>query len=259
MSSNYLSYYSSYYGYPSNYYSKNCYTSCKCACKTKCCNPCYPACNPCPQPCNPCQPVYNYCQPCPAPCPAPCPTPCPAPCPPCPPRCPDITYVTGPSTTGIVIPTGGTPIPVGSTIVPAGSVTVITTFAAAPTTNVGGIAVNNGQFIIPIAGRYDISGTVCLDVPANSVIPAGSTFTLYIYKVDVTTGVITLLAANTAPFTGAGTTPTVITTSCSNAATTADLAAGDRVFFAVTQNTGLATVTTSTTAGRFAITRLCNF
>jgi len=164
--------------------------------------------------------------------------PSPTPCPPC----PTVTYITT-TTTGTLVPTGGTAIPPGSTVVPAGTVTVINGFTTTPATNIGGVNLVNGQFIVPICGRYFVSGSVCFTATA-----AGNV-TLYIYKVDAITGVITLLAANTVP--AAAGVP-----SCVNAATAADLNPNDRVFFALTQTTG-APLTTTTTDSRFVITRIC--
>jgi len=217
-SNNALSCYSSYYGCPAVY-----------------CNPCsshYT--NFCQPICNPCQPICNInpslCNPCPQPCP--------------PQPCLNVTYITT-APTATTVPTGGTPIPVGSTTVPAGTVTVITGFSGIPSTNVGGISVSNGQFTIPSAGRYFISGTVCF------VANATGSRTLYIYRIDATTGLISQLAANTVPAISA-TVPT-----CVNASTAADLNAGDRLFFAVTQTSGANLDTTTTAENRFVITRLC--
>jgi len=179
------------------------------------CQPCQPVCQ---QPvCNPCQPVSN--------------------------PCPNITYIALASI-ATTVPTGGTPIPIGSTTIPAGTVTVINGFTGVPATNIGGITLINGQFAVPCAGRYFISGTVCF--VANAV----GTRTLYIYRVDASTGIISQLAANTVPAVSA-TVPT-----CVNASTAADLRAGDRIFFAVTQTSG-ANLDTTVTDNRFVITHLC--
>ena len=230
--------------YPYNYGCYPCYPSYN-QCYNYCqpvCNPCAPQCNPCPAPCNPCanpcaNPVSSTCALCPTPCPAPCPA---------------VTYITT-APIGTAIPSGvvgGTPvlIPVGSTTIPAGTVTPITGFSGTPTTNIGGITVNagTGQFTVPIAGRYFISGTVTFDAPVG--FGAIGTRQVYIYKVDAVTGVISLLASDSRNAVVTG--PTTITVS-----TAADLNANDRIFFAATQNSG--TTITTTTNNRFVITRLC--
>lgn len=214
---NYLACYSSYYSCPNpcstSYYNKNC--------------------------CNSCQPARS-------PCVVTCPAPCPAPCPPV--TCPAVSYITF-APTATLIPTGTvgvapTPIPAGATTIPAGTVTPITGFTGVPTTNIGGVTLNttNGQFTVPIAGRYIISAYV-----GFSANPVG-TREVYIYRIDATTGIISLLASDSRNATVVGTTNATVTT-------TADLSAGDRIFFAVAQNSG--TTLTSTSDSRFAITRLC--
>ena len=201
----------------SNYYNRN----------NKCYNPCQTQCyNPCQTQCQ--TPCYN-----------PCPPACP---PPCPPICPTVTYVASPATV-TTVPSGGTPIPIGATTITG--VTPITGFTGTPTTNIGGITVNpaTGQFTIPIAGRYLLSAFVAF--APNSF---GGTRDVYIYKIDGSTGVITLLAANTTP----GNTSI---TSYNTVTTFDNLQVGDRIFFAATQNSGAPV--TVTTESRFGITRLC--
>jgi len=205
----------------------------------------YSYCNPCKQ--NYCQIQYNPCQIQCNPCQSQC---VPSPCPIYPPisPCPAVTYITS-SSTITSIPTGTvgvapTPIPIGSTTIPVNTVTSITGLTGVPTINIGGITVNatTGQLTVPIAGRYDISAYVSF--MANAI----GTREIYIYKVDVTTGIISLLASDSRNATIVGSTNATIST-------TAQLNSGDRIFYAVTQNSG--TVIITTTDSRFTITRLC--
>ncbi|AZL89950.1 hypothetical protein QKC54_gp0214 [Megavirus baoshan] len=214
-----------YCGYPASY----CYPSY---------NTCQISCIPYPPVCQPiCQPV---CQP------ACLPAPCPVPCPPA----PIVVEYSTTAPTATTIPSGTvgvapTPIPAGSTVIPAGTVTVISGYSAVPTKNVGGITLNTttNQFTLPLAGRYLISSYI--GISANSV----GTRESYIYRVNGTTGVISLITSDSRNATAVG--PTYITL------TTEDrFNAGDRIFFAVTQNSG--SVLTTTADNRFTITRLCN-
>jgi len=240
---NFLACYSSYYGYPGSccaqYYNKNCCNSCK----PQCYNICQNLCNPCQQVCNPCQQV---CNPCTTSCPVPCTTPCTTPC-------PQVSFISNTATAttvtsgGILLPVG-TVIASGTTTVPAGTVTVITGFTGTPTTNIGGIIPNNGFFTIPCAGRYTITGNACF----SSVVTVATTDyrQLSIYRTDATTGVTTLLATDSRnPISGMPT--------CINVATTADLASGDRIFFAATQTSTGGVAVNVEAGGRYSITRLC--
>lgn len=175
------------------------------------------------QPQNCCQPFSYY--------PPPCPTP---------PVCTQVAYIIGaPTPTTIPSNTVGTAptlIPVGSTTIPAGTVNPIIGYTAVPTTNIGGVTVNttNGQFTIPAAGRYIITGY--FGFSSNAV---GSR-ELYVYKIDGTTGVISLLALdsrNAVTTTGEPTNITITTAWSFNAS--------DRVFFAATQNSGSSLTTTT--------------
>lgn len=164
------------------------------------------------------------------------------PCQPCNP-CPTISYIT-------TIPTANT-IPNGPAA-PAGTVTPIIGYSPIPSTNIGNIVLNgtNGQFTVPICGRYII--TAMIGFVETSITIVGGTRQLYIYKVDGTTGSLTLLAEDSRNAVITGNTYVSI-------ATTADLNPGDRIFLAATQNntgTGTPSVTT-TTDGRFTISRLC--
>lgn len=241
---NYQSYYNSCYGYPCvtanvSYYGKS-----------KCDNGCGNCTNYCTNYCNPCQTV---CQP--TTCPSICQSYCPPVCPPTPaPICPTVAYVNN-ITTPTAVPAGGIAIPAGtvipanSTTVPAGTVTVINGFTGIPTTNIGGIVPNNGFFTVPIAGRYVLAANVAFASVAT-VAPT-DVRELYIYRVDATTGLVTLLAVDTrAPVAGV---PTNV-----NIATVADLNAGDRIFVAALQtNVPGAVVSTVASVGRIAITRTC--
>ena len=229
-----------------SYYNRNGCSSCKqqCSCKT-----CQPVC------CQPhCQPQCQIqCQPqCVIACPAPCPTPCPTPC-------PNVTFITNIATPtavvtgGTLIPTassnppGSTIIPAGSTTVPVGTVTVITGYTGTPSTNIGGVLSNNGFFTIPCTGRYVISADICF--AAATVAPTTDFREVSIYRVDATTGIVSLLAIDSR-------TPIIGSPTCINVATVADLRAGDRIFIAARQNSG-ATILTEANIGRLAITRVC--
>ena len=236
MANNYLAPYCS-------YYTNQCQKQCCDPYQNQCCSTC-----PLGQGNSYQNQCYNPCpikiQPCILSCPNICAAPCPAPCPPLP---LNVIYATS-APTVTIIPTGGTSIPAGSTIVPA-TITVVTGFSPVPTTNLGGITLNpvNGQFTVPVAGRYTITGTDTFTT--NSLT---GNITLYIYRIDVTNNVISLLAANAI-------TVVPVSTSTSNTVTTiADLNAGDRIFYAVTQNTG-ANISTSAVDNRFviALTRAC--
>lgn len=211
---NYLSYYSLYSGYPgvcgTSYYNRNLVGNCCNSCNTTC-FPCQTICNPCATTCTP-------------------------------PACPNVTYITvAPTVT--TIPTGGMAIPAGVTTIPSATVTVINGFTGSPTTNVGGIILNtaNGQFTIPISGRYLLSGFISFT--ANTT----GTRETYIYKIDSTTGVISLLTSDTRNATSAGVTSVTITT-------VAELNAGNQIFFAVTQSSG--SNLNTTTDNKFVIARL---
>ena len=177
-------------------------------------------CNPCGQPVRygPCQPVCQPINP-----------------------CPTVSYIT-------TIPTGTT-IASGAAA-PTGTVTPIIGYSPTPSTNLGNITLNatNGQFTIPISGRYIISAFIGFVETATTII--GGTRQVYIYKVDGTTSSLTLLAEDSRNAVTTGNTYASI-------ATTADLNAGDRIFIAATQNNTAAIAVTTTTDGRLAITRLC--
>jgi len=191
-------------------------------------------------------------QPCVAPCPVQCPTPCPTQCPiQCPtptPTCPTVTFISD-LNTAVVVPINGTPIVPGSTIIPA-TITVVNGFLGVPTTNIGGISQNGGFFTIPIAGRYIITTDICFAAPTLPV-TATDTREVYIYRIDATTGIITLLAVDTR-------TPVSGTPTCINVATVADLHSGDRIFIAAIARQPITSGATVTiTSGRLAITRVC--
>ena len=233
-----------------SYYNRNGCSSCKQQCSCKICQPvcCQVQCQPQYQP--QCQPQCVIA--CPAPCPAPCPIPCPAPC-------PNVTFITNIATPtavvtgGMLIPTasstppGSTIIPTGSTTVPVGTVTVITGYTGTPLTNVGGVLSNNGFFTIPCTGRYVIAANICF--AAATVSSATDFREVSIYKVDATTGIVSLLAVDSRS-------PIIGSPTCVNVATVADLRGADRIFVAARQNSG-ATILTEANVGRLAITRVC--
>ncbi|AGC01714.1 hypothetical protein H012_gp751 [Acanthamoeba polyphaga moumouvirus] len=214
------------------------------ACNNVCGYACYPyfcaTYNPCQVACIPYPPV----------CQTTCVPSCPPVCPPTPPIPPPPIVVEYATTTpsGTPIPTSPvgvppTPIPVGSTVIPAGTVTVISGYSPTPTRNVGGITLNTttNQFTIPLAGRYLI--TSFIGITAN---PTGVRES-YIYRVSGTTGVISLIASDSRNATDVGATFINLTTEDY-------FQAGDRIFFAVAQNSGAVLSTTSNS--RFTITRL---
>lgn len=230
MSTNSCNFYPGFYnGYYSkcNPYRSQCLTVCQ---PVNCCNPCstgsYIAYNQCTPTtnygvtCNPCN-VNNPCNP-----------------------CPNVTYIANPATATVALattPTVVNPIPIGSTIITG--VTPITGFTGTPTSNCGGITVtpSTGQFTIPIAGRYLLSANVIFN--ANAI--AGSD-QVYIYRIDATTGVISLLSSGSQI-------STINIPNRISVSTFADLNPGDRIFFAVTSSNG----STVDTSSRFGITRLC--
>ena len=187
------------------------------------CNYCYDVCRPqniCSTIYNPCQPINNVCQ-----------NICATTCNPCgvvSQQCPEVAYIAAAAT---------------PTVLPTGVATTISGFTGIPIRNVGGIInnVTTGQFTVPCAGRYEVSGFVSF--PAN----ATGTRQLDIYVVDGTTGAITLAASDTrnAALTG----PTNITLT-----TVVYLKANDRVYLSATQNSG---TTLTTIESRISIVRLC--
>lgn len=222
---NFLAYYSSYYNCQNNcnpYYSRKCYSNCD-PCQTVC-NPCQTVCNPCQQQCFPCPQTF----------------------------CPNVSYINNATTSTTVVSGGvdipaGTIIPTGSTTVPAGTVTVISGFTGTPSTNFGGVISNNGFFTIPIAGKYIITANVCFATTAG--ITPGDFRELYIYRVDASTGIVSLLAADSRP-------PVLGNNTCINISTNADLGTGDRIFIAARQVTSGGTSVTTVVGSRIAITRL---
>lgn len=193
--------------------------------------------------CNPYNPYCGtpYCYPSPTPTCSGCPRMCPIdPC------AVDIIIL---SSTATDIPSGPVntapvPIPPGSTSIPVGSfVTVIRNFNSTPLYNNGGISYNNvnGQFTIPVYGNYLISANVSF-----GAFNLGTRET-YLYKIDGSTGIISLIVSDSRNATVNGSTDVVITTN-------EKLNVGDRVFLAVTQNSGLTLPTLA--HNRMSITKL---
>jgi len=180
---------------------------------------------------------------------------CYQPCAPCPKicaPCPSVTYISTTGTITTVLP--GNEIPAGTTIlpnstsVPANTVTVITGYQGTPSTYVGCISLNNGFFTIPVTGLYTLSITGCFAAPANAV-TTGDYRRLFIYKVDSSTNLVTLLATdNRYPITGS---PTCITLT-----TLGEFKCNDRLFFAATQLTSGATSSELSVGSRVVINRL---
>lgn len=104
-----------------------------------------------------------------------------------------------------------------------------------------------GQFIVPSVGRYLITGFIGFAEAGTGGAGVG-TRQFYIYKIDGTTGTITLLAEDSRNAVTSGNTYISLST-------VADLNANDRIYFAVGQNSLVALSTTID--GRFTINRLC--
>ena len=210
-----------------------------CCYSTKCTPVCNPVCNPaCTPVCSPYN-AYNVCNPIyiqPTP-----PTPVTS-----------VAYITN-SATQTAVPSGGamipegTIIPFGSTTIPVGTVTVITGFTAAPTTNYGGVSINNGFFTVPIRGSYIVAANICFESVA-AVAPTDLR-ELLIYRVAASTGLVTLIAADSRL-------PIVGSSTCINLSTAVHLETGDRLFVAARQINALAaSINTLLSPGRFALIR----
>lgn len=209
------------------------------------CNPCVVCTPKCKQQCNPCNSYnsYNYCDPCNSWNCNPCPKPTPV----------VVAYITNTATT-TAIPSGGTLIPVGtvittgSTAVPAGTVTVINSFTAAPTTNIGGVTMNNGFFTVPVAGRYSATANNSFDTVSST--DSTDYRSLQIYRVEATSGVVTLVAVDSR-------TPIVGSATNINLSTEIDLACGDRIFVSALQsNIAAASINTLAYPGRLSLVRI---
>ena len=217
---------SCYSTYPSIYYGINYYNRPYNPCYTSPLNP--PGCV------NPCPPVNV---------------------PPPNPLCPNITVITSaitpfniPSapagTAAVPVPIGATSIPNNSTITPINTQNLFN-----PEVNFGGISYTpvNGQFTVPVAGRYLVSATFSF-----ASLETGGIRDVYIYKVDAVTRVISLLAGDSRNAVAVGTTRVTITT-------VANLNVTDSIFFAAAQNSGsgLNIFPIGDPTNRFIITRLC--
>ena len=155
----------------------------------------------------------------------------------------------------IPIPENATSIPPGSTIIRITGATLLTR----PEINSGGIKYNknNGQFTVPLTGRYIITAFLSFaGLIANAmgvgILSIGDIRDVYIYRVHSATGIISLLAADSRDTVSHGPLRVTVTV-------TTNLNAGDHIFFAVSQNTG-ATInifSTSDPANLFSITRIC--
>lgn len=181
-----------------------------------------------------------------------CCNPCNPPTTPPPNPCPTIFYS---ASTGVPIsvPSGGmdippgTIIPTGSTVVPAGTVTLINVYNNLISLQ-GNIIVSNGFFTVPCRGQYLITATASFD-PAVANITSDYR-NLYIYKVNNTNGLVTLVAETSAAVVTS--TPTIV-----NLSFIADLSAHDRIFIAVRQTNGGTVPINLNGNSRVAIKRLC--
>ena len=163
--------------------------------------------------------------------------------------CPTVSYITGIA--------NATQIPANTSL--QNNITTIIGYSI-PTTNMGGIVIspNNGQFTIPINGRYIITVFIgfveSIMANGNPVSTSPATRQIYIYKISNSISAPTLLTEDSKNATYS--VSSVVNTYIS-IATTADLTAGDRIFVAASQtNVNNITIPT-TTDGRFTITRLC--
>ncbi len=163
--------------------------------------------------------------------------------------CPTVSYITGIA--------NATQIPANTSS--QNNITTIIGYSI-PTTNIGGIVIspNNGQFTIPINGRYIITIFIGFveSIMANGtpVSTSPATRQVYVYKISNSISAPTLLMEDSknATYSVSSAVNTYI-----SIATTADLTAGDRIFVAASQ-TNVNNITISTTTdGRFTITRLC--
>jgi hypothetical protein len=124
---------------------------------------------------------------------------------------------------------------------------------SAPEVNTGGITYtpSSGQFTVPLTGRYIISSSYAFEFTTGTTAGVGIRYA-YIYKVDAVTNVMTLLAEDNRNAAAVGTTAITLST-------VANLNAGDRIFFAAAQNSGLSIniAPLENPANYFSITRLC--
>lgn len=131
---------------------------------------------------------------------------------------------------------------------PPGTVTVIGGFPGTTTVNLGNItAASNGTFTVPTNGTYAISASVNFTYAYGTLPVNIPTITLYIYRIN-SAGIISLLAS----IVQNGASPTTTVTNVSQT-TTAELASGDRIFFAA--NTTVSPYSVGNDS-RFVITRL---
>lgn len=168
--------------------------------------------------------------------------------------CPQVTYINNIATANAV-PSGGAIIPIGTTIpkfstaIPPGTVTVINGFTVNNQTNAGGILYNNGFFKLPITGNYFINVNICFESVAT-VAPTDMR-AVYIYKVDSTTNIVSIIAVDTRP-------PVAGNPTCICIATEDNMLGGDRFFIAVRQlNSTTGVINTIPAVGRLTISRLC--
>ena len=163
-----------------------------------------------------------------------------------------ITLSTSPVSTTLVNSTNpNIPIPDNSIYNPLafpqfGTVTVITGFPGIPTVNLGNIGSSpNGTFTIPISGIYMITASANFTNVSSTIPTTTPTITMYIYRINLTNLItqIGTIMQNA----------TVISSTIINVSNTitAELCAGDKIFFAVNTTTSSYTVGTDS---RFVIT-----
>jgi len=200
---------------------------------------------------NSCENPWQYPTPCPTQYPLPCPTPC----------LPTIFYsnttttatpiLSSPAGTGTVI------IPAGSTVIPS-TVTVIQNWSTSPTnignaitvTVIGGIftlglqqAQMQQQFCVQtLPTPLTISATVGVGPIIGATVPT-TTVSLQIYQISATTGIITLIGAQTTTLS----TPINAVSGIAYVSIqkTAYFNPNDRLFLAVTQDSGASTIIAS--------------
>ncbi|MEM3062951.1 MAG: hypothetical protein QW303_05345 [Nitrososphaerota archaeon] len=212
------------------------YHWCSSCCSNNCCGKCF----------NLCEPTCNFCEPLFSPCSSIC-NPWITFCPTNP--CPNVAFIT--SSTNQFSVNSGTPNPfqIGSTSLPSNIHPINSpSFALNPEVNVGGISYDttSGRFTIPLSGNYLLSASFSI---VNTATTSGNLY-VYIVRIKANSGIVDQLAADIRP---------IDATARVTLTTVAYLNVGDRILFAVAQNTGnaLNIFPTSDPSNRFAIVRIC--
>lgn len=115
-----------------------------------------------------------------------------------------------------------------------------------PINNSNIITLSNGQFTIPISGQYLITTYIGFDDSTTD----NGTRQLYIYKINESSGVTTLVSSNNRNATTGYNTYISI-------ATVVDITANDKIYFAISQVNSTTTTLSTMPDARFEINRLC--